>query len=265
MENMMTDKNTSIVYAGGTDRGKVRQQNQDSILMSEFEHSNAVLLLVADGVGGHKGGEVASKLAVDTIQAYVAKAILQAHSGGGYGSDWLSLTLKHAIADANLHIMEQQKLNFDLNNMATTIVAMLIHDNEVAISHLGDSRCYQYSQQLLKQVTEDHTMLQKMLNEGKINQHEFEIMPMHHMISQAIGLVDDPDIQANRLELNQNRIYLLCSDGLTNCVSDEQIKLILEKNECLETAVDELITRANDNGGVDNISVIIVKSEVMAN
>ena len=256
----MTDKNTSIIYAGGTDIGRVRQQNQDSILMAGFKHSDAVLLLVADGVGGHKGGEVASKLAVDTMQAYVAKAIMLAQSGGGYSADWLILTLKNAIADANLKIMEQQKINPDLSDMATTIVAMFIHGKEVAISHLGDSRCYQFFQNSFKQLTEDHTMLQKLLNEGKIKQHEFEVMPMHHIISQAIGLVDNPDIQTSRLEFKQNLIYLLCSDGLTNCVSDEQIQIILEKNEFLESAVDELITKANDNGGVDNISVVLVKS-----
>ena len=256
----MTDKNTSIIYAGGTDIGRVRQQNQDSILMLEFKHSDAALLLVADGVGGHKGGEVASRLTVDAIQAYVAKAILLAQSGGGYSADWLNITLKNAIADANQHIIEQQKINPDLSNMATTIVAMLIHGNEVAISHLGDSRCYQFLHNSFKQVTEDHTMLQKLLNEGKINQHEFEVMPMHHIISQGIGLVDDPDIQTSRLEFKQNLIYLLCTDGLTNCVSDEQIQMVLEKNEPLESAIDELITKANDNGGVDNISVVLVKS-----
>lgn len=257
----MTDKNISITYAGGTDRGKVRKQNEDNILMSEFRHSDVILLQVADGVGGHKGGEIASKLAVNTMYEYVAKAVLQAHSGGGYGVDWLELTLQHAITGANHYIIEQQKQQDNVDNMATTIVAMLIHKNELVIGYLGDSRCYSFSQKKLVQITEDHTVLQKLLNEGKINQHEFETMPMHHMISQAIGLTSKPDVQVNRFSFNPGTHYLLCSDGLTNCVSDAQIQHVLEKNDLLENAVDELITKANDNGGIDNISVVLVKSK----
>jgi len=255
----MTDGKNLINFAGGTDRGKVRLQNEDSILMSNFEHSNVVLLIVADGVGGHKGGEVASKLSVDSIHEYVEKSVLQAHSGGGYGSDWLELTLSHAIFETNTKLIKRQNENQELNNMATTVVAMLIHNDEIVISYLGDSRCYQFHDNTLLQLTEDHTMLQKLLNEGKINQHEFETMPMHHMISQALGLTPDPDIQVTRLPYNDQTRYLLCSDGLTNCVSDAQIQHILENNKQLESAVDELITKANDNGGIDNISVILFK------
>jgi len=255
----MTDGITTISFAGGTDRGKVRLQNEDSILMSRFEHSDVVLLIVADGVGGHKGGEVASKLSVESIHDYVEKSVLQAHSGGGYGSDWLELTLSHAITETNTKLIQQQDENQDLNNMATTVVAMLYHNDAIVISYLGDSRCYQFHDKTLTQLTEDHTMLQKLLNEGKISQQEFEEMPMHHMISQALGLTPEPDVQVSRLLYDNQTSYLLCSDGLTNCVSDAQIQHILEKNEQLESAVDELITKANDNGGVDNISVILVK------
>ncbi|MCW9047965.1 MAG: Stp1/IreP family PP2C-type Ser/Thr phosphatase [Gammaproteobacteria bacterium] len=256
----MTDGKIIISYAGGTDRGKVRTQNEDSILMSDFEHSDVVLLVVADGVGGHKGGEVASKLAVDSIHEYVEKSVLQAHSGGGYGSDWLELTLSHAVFETNARLIKQQQENIDLNNMATTVVAMLFHKNECVVSYLGDSRCYQFTDNALLQITEDHSMLQKLLNEGKINQHEFETSPMHHMISQALGLTSEPDVQVSRLGFDNQTSYLLCSDGLTNCVSDAQIQHILSSNQQLEATVDELITKANDNGGIDNISVVLVKS-----
>lgn len=256
----MTDGKFTINYAGGTDRGKVRAQNEDSILMSGFEHSDVVLLVVADGVGGHKGGEVASKLSVDSLHEFVEKSVLQAHSGGGYGSDWLELTLSHAVFETNARIIKHQQENIDLNNMASTVVAMLIHNNEFVISYLGDSRCYQFQDDTLVQLTEDHTMLQKLLNEGKINQQEFENMPMHHMISKALGLSPEPDVQVSRLVCDSKTSYLLCSDGLTNCVSDEQIQHVLSKNDQLESAVDELITQANDNGGIDNISVVIVNS-----
>lgn len=256
----MTDEKNSISFAGGTDRGKVRVQNEDSILMSRFDHSDVVLLIVADGVGGHKGGEVASKLSVESIHEYVEKSVLQAHSGGGYGSDWLEITLSHAMFETNARLIKQQKENQDLSNMATTVIALLFHNDDIVISYLGDSRCYEFHDNELVQLTEDHTLLQKLLNEGKINQLEFESMPMHHMISQALGLTSKPDVQVSRLQHTNNTCYLLCSDGLTNCVSDAQIQYILQNNDQIESAVDELITKANDNGGIDNISVILVKS-----
>lgn len=256
----MKEKSVSVIYAGGTDRGKVRQQNEDCILMAEFEHSDVVLLIVADGVGGHEGGEVASKLTVELMKEAVAKAVLQAQSGGGYGEDWLKQTLHHAVTEANTQIIREQTIRLSLHEMATTVVAMLIHNNEMVISYLGDSRCYRYNQQHIEQLTEDHTMLQKLLNEGKIDQQEFEAMPMHHMISQAIGISREPDVQVSHFEFNHKSSYLLCSDGLTNCVSDAQIQHILQQHSQLESAVDELITCANDNGGTDNISVVLVES-----
>lgn len=257
----MSEKITSINYAGGTDKGKVRQQNEDSILLCGFEHSDVVLLIVADGVGGHEGGEVASKLAVESIKDSIGKAVLQAHSGGGYAENWLQLTLQHAVLEANKHILEQQVEHPQYHRMATTLVALLIHNEEIALSHLGDSRCYQFDSKQFIQLTEDHTVLQKMLNDGKIDQNEFEILPLHHMINQALGLSEFPDVYVNQFTFEKDTIYLLCSDGLTNTVADAQIQHVLTVNNQLDSCVDELITRANDNGGTDNISVVLVKIE----
>ncbi len=261
----MSENLTSINYAGGTDTGKVRQQNEDSILLCNFEHSDVILLLVADGVGGYDGGEVASKLAVESIKDYVAKAVLQACSGGGYGADWLHMTLQHGIAEANQLILQQQSQQPHLRKMATTIVALLIHQNEMAMSHLGDSRCYRFNNLTLSQITEDHTVLQKMLNEGKINHQLFEVLPMHNVISKALGLTDQPEIYVNRFEFAEDTTYLLCSDGLTNCISDDQIRQVLVENIQLDNCVDELITQANDNGGADNISVVLVNNRQQKN
>lgn len=253
------ENNLAIVYAGGTDKGRIRKQNEDSILMSTFENSGVILLLVADGVGGHFGGAEASKLTVEVIRQSVAKSVLQACSGGGYGADWLTLTLQSAIFDANAQVVNRQNMQVELDEMATTVVALLIADEDMVVGHLGDSRCYESSQAALIQLTEDHTVLQQMLNEGRITQYDFENMPMHHVISRAIGLNDSPDIQMQTVPFNLHNIYLLCSDGLTDCVSDAQIKIILNKSSELADAVDALITCANDNGGTDNISVVLVK------
>ena len=255
----MSAEFTTVSYAGGTDKGKVREQNEDSILTCNFAHSDVTLLIVADGVGGHEGGEVASKLAVDSVKSFVEKAVLQSNSGGGYAENWLELTLQHALADANQVLLNQQIEQPQYSEMATTIVVMLIKQQQVALSHLGDSRCYLSSNEMFVQLTEDHTVLQKLLNEGRIDQQQFETLPMHHMINQALGLIESPEIYAGRFEFQKGATYLLCSDGLTNCISDAQIQHIINQHQSLGDCVDELITQANDNGGVDNISVVLVR------
>ena len=248
----------NIIYAGGSDRGKVRERNEDSFLCYSFANSDVSLLIVADGVGGYAGGAEASQLAVETMRASVEKALLLAHSGGGYAEQWLELTLKQAISDANSTIIHQQTTHIKFNNMSSTVVALLIKNNEMVLSYLGDSRCYQYIDQTLTQLTEDHTYLQDMLNAGKISQKEFETLPMHNVISQALGLKIDPTIKTQHLVFEKNITFLLCSDGLTNCLSDAQIKNLLETIEPLDKCVDELIASANDNGGVDNISAVLI-------
>ena len=249
---------TNIVYAGGSDRGKVRERNEDSFLCCSFDKSDVSLLIVADGVGGYAGGAEASQLAVAIMRSSVERALLQAHSGGGFAEHWLELTLKQAMIEANLAIIHQQNTLPEYEHMATTIVAILIKSSEMVLSHLGDSRCYLYSSQKLIQLTEDHTYLQDMLNAGKIDQHEFESLPMHNVISQALGLTVEPVINIEHLWLEKNAMFLLCSDGLTNCVSDSQIQYLLKTVRPVEACVDELIASANDNGGVDNISAVLV-------
>lgn len=258
----MTD-NGNIVFAGGTDTGLIRDHNEDSILCCEFPHSDVSLLVVADGVGGHEGGEVASHLAVDTMQEVVSKAVLQANSGGGYADNWLTHTLQQAIQEANSTILQQQQARPQYHNMASTVVAILVKRQQLAISHLGDSRCYRLNDGALQQITQDHTVLQKMLQEGKINQQEFEASPMHNLISQALGLEESPEIEVTQHTLQQHT-YLLCSDGLSNCASAEEIAAILAMDIPLNECVDQLITVANDNGGIDNISVVLLRERFEA-
>ncbi len=255
----MSEEFSELIFAGASDKGQVRTNNEDCILMSRFKCSDVVLVAVADGVGGSAGGEVASQLTVKTIYKTVKRAILQSNSGGGYGKKWLKLTLLRAILKANTEIIKQQAINEELENMATTIVALLIHKNKIALSHLGDSRCYQFKDNKLIQKTEDHTLLQLLLNRGEITQQNFDVSPMHHMICKAVGSKDDVTVSVGEFEIDPQSTYLLCSDGLTDCLSDEQIQQILIKFESLGEAVDELIISANNHGGVDNISVVLVK------
>lgn len=254
---MMTSAGLHISHAAGSDRGRVRKQNEDRVLISAFEHSDVVLLVVADGVGGHAGGEVASQLCIDQLQQSVGRAVLQANSGGGYGEHWLTHTLQQAVLDANQQIINQQHQQPALSNMATTVVALLVKQQTAALCHLGDSRCYCYMQQL-QQLTTDHSLLQDMLRDGKIDQQTYELSPMHHVISRALGLHEQPRLEMQTIKLQPAQRYLLCTDGLTDCVSDAQIQYLLEQYKDVDECVDELIKLANDHGGPDNISVLLL-------
>ncbi len=255
----MSDQNQQLIeYAGGSDIGLIRERNEDSILMCQYEHSDVCLFVVADGVGGHKGGDIASQLAVETIQKVVGKSVLQANSGGGYGENWLDMTLRHAIVEANGAILEQQA-QAELENMATTVVCALVKGEQLVTSYLGDSRCYLFQDDELQQLTEDHTMLRDMLNEGAINQDLYESIPLHNMISKALGIADEVEPEATRYTITEGQTFLLCTDGLTNNLEDAEITAILQQTSDAQECIDTLITQSNDHGGTDNISIVLFR------
>ena len=251
---------SKLTIYGGTDRGMVRKQNEDSIGYVQFDHSPVSLAVVADGVGGHAGGEVASRMAVDAIEEFVRKAVLQANSGVGYVDNWLEQTLVNAIEYANKKIIDHQLKNQPLANMATTVVALLIKENQLVLSHLGDSRCYRRRNNQLELLSHDHTLAQQMVDNGVIDEKQMRNSPYHHVLNRALGLENTVCASACHHELYASDFYLLCSDGLTNCLDDEQISAILKNNSDMHACIEELIASANDVGGVDNISVVIVQA-----
>lgn len=246
---------------GGTDRGLQREQNEDAIRHAQFEQASISLALVADGVGGHAGGEVASLLAADVIDNYVTSSIPRDLDGGGYSEDWLQQTLAIAIERANREIITGQQKDTMLSSMATTIVGILIKDQKLALGFLGDSRCYRWRDSQLQQITEDQTLAQQMLDQNIINKKQFMVSPYHHVLSRALGLAEITKMDIHLHNIIDGDVFLLCSDGLTNCLSDPSIADILAKKPDITEATDELITCANDAGGMDNISVVLVKCE----
>jgi len=244
---------------GGTDRGLVRKNNEDSIRYLQFEHSPVALAIVADGVGGHEGGEIASGLAVDSIEAHVRKAVLQATSGGGYGDPWPEQILLNAIEEANQLISQQRQQQRQLAAMATTVVAVLFKDQRLALANMGDSRCYRWRDQQLALLSHDHTVAQELIDQGNFDQQQMKNTPYHHVLSRALGLKRVPQVEARSLDASSGDIYLLCSDGLTNSLSDEQISDVLRSINNIDDCTEELIASANDAGGGDNISVVLVQ------
>lgn len=246
---------------GGTDRGLQREQNEDAIRHAQFDNESVSLAIVADGVGGHAGGEIASQLAVDAVDDYVTVSVKQALNGGGYSKHWLHQTLANAIEKANRELINLQQQDTALNNMATTIVSVLIKDGRLALGYLGDSRCYRWRESELLQMTRDQTLAQQMLDQGVISHNQFLESPYHHVLSHALGLNEATLADISLQEIEDGDLYLLCSDGLTNCLNDQLIADILARQTDISQATEELITCANDAGGVDNISVVLVKCD----
>lgn len=254
----------NISIYGGTDRGMVRANNQDSICCNQFDRSSQALAIVADGVGGHAGGEVASKITVDCIEDYFKKALLLAHSGAGYPENWLLHNLEKAVLKANQQIKQKQDEDIALSSMATTVVMMLVVDDMSGFAYLGDSRLYAWRNNKLDQLSKDHTVAQQMVDEGTITDIQASVSPYNHVLTNGLGIKADINIILSSLDIRHGDTFLLCSDGLTGCLTDKEISAILKAEGDLEHKVDELIAAANDNGGRDNISVILLHCEEQA-
>jgi protein phosphatase len=248
-----------VEIIGLTDTGRVRQKNEDCI-----GYDSALgLVVLADGMGGHLGGEVASTMTVDTIIEEVQKNLPDIGSGQidtNSGFSMESVCLQQAIEMANDQVYRKSSNESELRGMGTTIVVMLFYDNRFSLAHIGDSRCYRYRGQKLEQITKDHSLLQELIDRGFYTPEEARTSLNKNLVTKALGIdpTVTPDVQ-EELAL-KNDIYLLCSDGLTDLVEDEYISLTINQfSDNLEEAAKQLITKANQNGGKDNISVMLCR------
>lgn len=248
---MNTDK---IIAFGKTDVGLMRTINQDSIFVS----TNPVgklpnLFIVADGMGGHKAGDVASRMAIEKFVKYVCTTHM---------TDPANI-LDAAIISINKEIFHLAESNRDYSGMGTTFVVATLVDNHLYIANVGDSRLYIIGRDI-KQITRDHSLVEDMVRMGMIAKEEARTHYKKNVITRAIGVVDDksavPDIF--EIEIEKGDKILLCSDGLTNMIDDFEIKRIVSGSENLEDAVSRLINQANENGGKDNISAVLVETAI---
>lgn len=239
---------------GKTDVGMMRTINQDSIFVSTAPIGKLQnLFIVADGMGGHKAGDVASRVAIDNFVKYVCTTHM---------TDPANI-LDSGIISINKDVFQMANSNRDFAGMGTTFVAATIMDNHMYIANVGDSRLYLVNREI-KQVTRDHSLVEDMVKMGLLDKVDARTHYKKNVITKAIGVADDkastPDIF--EIEVEAGDKILLCSDGLTNMVEDYEIKKIINNNETLEDAICQLIEQANENGGKDNISAIIVEVNV---
>jgi len=244
--------NASAQVAGLTDVGQVRQINEDAILVDK----TVQLYAVADGMGGHGSGDVASQLALKTLQSSIAaESVANALANDNITDEQALSLVFQSIANVNQRIYDEnvKRGQPDGTGMGTTLVGLCLfgNGNRAVAFNVGDSRLYEYRNQQLAQLTRDHTMYRDWEETGRNGP-----APPRNIIMRAIGLFAEVDIDLDVLAINADTGYLLCSDGLSGMITDEEIASVLIESGGADTIVETLIKRANEQGGVDNISAV---------
>lgn len=236
--------------AGMTDTGLVRSRNEDSL---DWDSQRGVAL-IADGMGGHNAGEVASRLAIETLMKLL-------HDDDAAIDEQ---RLRRIVAAANQAIYAQAQAHPDCDRMGTTLVMLCVDQGQIYITHVGDSRAYRLRQGELIRLTSDHSLVRQLLDDGAISKDEARTSRYKNVITRALGVRDkcEPDIAV--FDIAADDIYLLCSDGLTDMVADPDIRQVLVDEEQPEAAVAALMERARLAGGRDNISIIVAACMAMS-
>ena len=232
-----------LLAGASTDVGLVRQRNEDAYV-AEYP-----LFVVADGLGGHLGGEVASRVAVDTL----------VHAAKEEGpDDGIPDRLRTAILRANAAVSERASQDPRLTGMGTTITAVVAGRDRIFLGHVGDSRAYLLRDGELRALTEDHSLVQRMVREGRLTPEQAEIHPQRSVLTRALGIDDDLEVDQATVEVTDGDRLLLCSDGLTTMVADEDIRKILAGTDHPQAASQALVEAANAAGGQDNITTVVL-------
>jgi len=226
-----------VTAAAATDVGLVREGNEDSYL------TEGPLFAVADGMGGHRGGEVASQLAVETLEKLFKE-------GAG--------DLPDQVQEANRVVFERSVLDRKVAGMGTTLTAALVEGDRVRLAHVGDSRAYLLRDGTLRLLTEDHTLVHRMVSEGEISKEEAETHPQRSVLTRALGVDTVVDVDDDSLQVRPGDRLLLCTDGLTSMVSEDEIEEVLRTVPDPREAAQRLVRMANEAGGVDNTTVVIL-------
>jgi len=241
-------------FAALTDPGRVRANNEDAIAFD----ASLGLAILADGMGGYNGGEVASGMAIALLQASFGRWL--AHAGPTAHVRAVRRALQAGTDEANGAILEAGIANVQLQGMGTTLVLAAFGPQRVVIGHIGDSRCYRLRDAKLDQLTRDHSLLQEQLDAGMITPEQAAQSPHRNLVTRALGIERSVDLEMHEHGARVGDLYLLCSDGLSEMVSDAEISTVLLQNCDLSEKALLLVAMANDNGGRDNISVVLASA-----
>lgn len=240
---------------GHTDIGRKRTNNEDSYICLPFAKSSELkyLIAVADGMGGHRGGEIASGLAVTSIKTYITAKFSESVLPN---SDFKAV-LEGSIENANSEIFSQASQKEELTGMGSTVVAALLSDSEAVISNVGDSRAYLIRGKQIEQITTDHNWKSEQLQLGELKEDDIKSSPYKDLITRSLGLKEETEVDSYQVETAPGDYLLLCSDGLHSLLSEKEILKTFRKYKKPKTIAHKLIEAANKKGGHDNITVII--------
>ncbi|NLP36195.1 MAG: Stp1/IreP family PP2C-type Ser/Thr phosphatase [Firmicutes bacterium] len=245
----------SLRAAGITDRGKVRANNEDRYLI--IGKNSLQVFAVADGMGGHAAGEVASSMALDAIQSYLnhyQKDIIAKAAEG----ESLRTTLEEMLSAANEKVFTAGKNKPEYSGMGTTLTLLLFVSDCCWLAHIGDSRAYLLRQNRLVLLTEDHTLVSQLVKNGQISEEECADHPQRHILTRALGTDNEAIFDVLPLEIKPGDRLLLCTDGLHGFVAEEEILAVAGQNKEPDDIVGDLVFLANEKGGMDNITIVLI-------
>ncbi|MDD6202766.1 MAG: Stp1/IreP family PP2C-type Ser/Thr phosphatase [Lachnospiraceae bacterium] len=232
-----------------TDIGEKRKLNQDYVFTSEIPVGCLPnLFLVADGMGGHNAGDFASKYTIETIVDEIGRA----------KEDSPVSVLEKAIQSANRHIRMKSTENEEMSGMGTTVVAATVLDDALYVANVGDSRLYIVNDEI-RQITRDHSLVEEMVRMGGLPREQARSHPDKNIITRAVGAQDSVEVDFFQVKLEKGDMVLMCSDGLTNMIEDEDIRMILKGQRDIVEKAEALVKAANNNGGKDNITVVLIE------
>lgn len=237
-----------------SDIGKVRRVNEDATTI--VESSESIFAIVADGMGGHQAGDVASKLTIDSLQQLWKEKEIEL-----LNRDETKIWLIDAIKQTNQAILDYVKDNVHLKGMGTTVVAAISTREYFIVAHIGDSRAYVLDEHSISQVTKDHSLVGELVRSGHLSEEDALFHPKKNVILKALGTDEEvePDIYIS--DWNEKKLLLLCTDGLTNKITDNELYEKLSKN-CTQQKIEELIHIANERGGEDNITIAVIDHQL---
>ena len=234
-----------------TDVGRIRTDNQDAYFAETLSNS-AVFAIVCDGMGGANGGNIASKKAVEIIKNYIQKSFRN-----NFTEKDIIRLLQNAVLSANIELFRMSNEKEELRGMGTTVVLMLIINGRAYICHVGDSRAYLINDKV-SVITRDHSIVQSLLESGKITPEEALTHPKRNIITRALGVEENVISDIDTVDINEGDFILLCTDGLSSLVTEEFIKETVTVSNAEDDLAQILVDKANENGGADNITAVIV-------
>lgn len=252
------DSTMTLEFFAATDTGRARNNNEDSVAVDEESR----LIVLADGMGGYNAGEIASGMATAFIKSEMARWLTE--TGKHAKTKEIRRALEICVDNANRSIFNASSSNPQYSGMGTTLVVAVFHHNTLVLGHIGDSRCYRLRDGALSQITKDHSLLQEQIDAGLITQEQAAGSSIKNLVTRALGVEDVVMLEINEHQVQVGDCYLMCSDGLSDMVDDAEIASILGGPVPTDQKADILIAVANEHGGRDNISVLLVQAEPAA-